>query len=91
MPGRNWGVELADSAYKSLERLPTSDRQRILNRLASLEAHVNPFLHKDIRTLQGKLRPFYRFRVGEYRLIVEFDSSNRRIGVLAVASRGNAY
>jgi mRNA-degrading endonuclease RelE of RelBE toxin-antitoxin system len=44
-----------------------------------------------VRALEGKLAGFYRCRVGEYRLIFELDSANKKIGVHAVGHRGKAY
>ena len=59
-----------------------------LEELARLE---NPLRHKDVRSLEGKLKGFYRLRVGEYRAIFELDPENKRIGLLALVPRGKGY
>lgn len=51
----------------------------------------NPFRHRDVRSLEGKLKGYHRFRVGEYRAIIEMDSAGRRIGVLEIIPRGKGY
>lgn len=91
MPEKPWNVELSKSALKALERLGKRTSSRILDRLGELEDDENPLRHKDVRPLEGKLKGFYRLRSGEYRIIFELDSSDRRIGILAIVPRGKGY
>jgi mRNA interferase RelE/StbE len=91
MPETSWSVELSKASLRSLKKLEKSAQGRILDRLKELGKTENPLRHKDVRPLEGKLKGFSRFRVGKYRLIFEMDSANRRIGVLAVISRGKGY
>jgi len=37
--------------------------------------------HKDVKPLTGKLKGFYRLRVGEFKIIFELDRTNKCIGV----------
>lgn len=91
MPETSWSVELSKASLKSLKKLEKSAQERILARLEELGNTENPLRHKDVRPLEGKLKGFSRFRVGEYRLIFEMDSVDRRIGVQAVVLRGKGY
>ena len=91
MSEKSWSVEFSKSALKDLERSSKSVSQRILAILEYLSCAENPLRHKDVRSLEGKLKAFYRLRVGEYRVIFELDPEDRRIGVLAVVPRGRAY
>ena len=91
MPEKRWSVELSHSALKSLRHLPKAISLKIVDHLDVLAEAENPLSHKDIRSLEGKLKGYYRFRVGEYRIIIELDSDGRRIGVLAVIPRGKGY
>jgi len=91
MPKKNWKVELSKNSLKYLKKSDKKTSQRLLSSLESLEASEHPLSHKDVRPLVGKLRGFYRLRVGEFRLIFELDSANKRIGVLLIIPRGNAY
>ncbi len=91
MPKKNWKVELSKDSLKYLKKLDKKTTQRLLSSLETLEASEHPLSHKDVRPLVGKLRGFYRLRVGEFRLIFELDSANKRIGVLLIIPRGNAY
>lgn len=91
MPKKNWKVELSKDSLKYLKKSDKKTSQRLLTSLESLEASEHPLSHKDVRPLVGKLRGFHRLRVGEFRLIFELDSANKRIGVLLIIPRGNAY
>lgn len=91
MREKKWSVELSKSCLKALERLEKTVSCRILDHLEELGDAENPLRHKDVRPLEGKLKGFYRGRVGEYRIIFELDSEERRIGVLAIVPRGKGY
>jgi mRNA interferase RelE/StbE len=91
MPRKNWRVELSKDALKYLKKLNKSTSERILDSLEKLGKAENPLLHKDVRPLAGKLKGFYRIRVGTFRIIFELDSTKKRIGVHAIVPRGNAY
>ena len=91
MPEKAWGVELSRSSLRALERLEKKAATRLLDRLEELAALENPTRHKDVRSLEGDLQGRYRLRVGEYRVIFELDTENRRIGLLAVVPRGKGY
>ena len=91
MPEKNWRVELSKDAIKYLKKLDKSTSQRILDSLEKLETSENPLSHKDVRPLVGKLRGFYRLRVGEFRIIFELDRPNKRIGAHVIVPRGDAY
>jgi mRNA interferase RelE/StbE len=91
MPEKNWSVKFSRSSLKDLGRLEKSIRSRVLEQLEELGESENPFCHKGIRPLEGKLRGFHRLRVGEYRIIIEFDTEHKHVGVHAVVSRGKAY
>jgi len=91
MPEKNWKVELSKEAIKDLKKLDKNVSSRLLNNLNKLEISENPLSLKDVRPLVGKLKGFYRLRVGEYRIIFEIDRPNKRIGIHIIVPRGNAY
>ena len=90
MPEKNWKVELSKEAIKDLKKLDKNVSSRLLNNLNKLEISENPLSLKDVRPLVGKLKGFYRLRVGEYRIIFEIDRPNKRIGIHIIVPRGNA-
>jgi len=91
MQEKKWRVELSKSASKHLKKLEDKTAQKILDNLQEIEGWENPLLHQDIRPLVGKLKGFYRLRIGNMRIIFELDGNNKRIGVHAIVSRESAY
>jgi len=91
MPEKKWRVELSKDAIKYLKKLDKNASQRILDSLEKLETSETPLFNKDVRPLVGKLRGFYRLRVGTFRIIFELDNLKKRIGVHVIVPRGNAY
>ena len=65
-------VKVSRKAKKFLDKLPQSDKERILSVLRSLK--VNPFA-VDIKKLEGT--EFHRIRVGKFRIIVHIDWENK--------------
>lgn len=91
MPEKPWSLEFSKSSLKGLERLGKRGSSCLLAGLEELARLENPLRHKDVRSLEGKLKGFYRLRVGEYRAIFELDPENKRIGLLALVPRGKGY
>ena len=78
-------VVLTDSARRDLERLDRSVARRILARLEDL--------HEDPLRKLGRLvnSPYYRLRVGDWRVIVEVDEREVRVLVIKVSHRRSIY
>lgn len=91
MPEKNWHAELSKDSLKYLKKLNKNTSNRILDGIEELEIMENPLLHKQVRPLTGKLKGFYRLRIGNFRAIFELDKSNKRIGVHIIIPRGDAY
>ena len=86
-----WKVELSPGAEEDLAKLDRQVARRILvflcNRLAKLE---NP---RSIgEALKGpKLGKFWKYRVGDYRVIARIEDREVRILVVRVGNRRNVY
>jgi mRNA interferase RelE/StbE len=91
MPEKNWKLELSKDSWKYLEKLGKRSGLRILDRLEDLCEKENPVFQKDVRPLAGKLKGFYRLRIGDLRVIFEIDCTEKRIGFLAIVPRESAY
>jgi mRNA interferase RelE/StbE len=86
-----WIIEFDAAAKKDLEKLDKPVAQRILKflrqRLAVLE---------DPRTtgeaLKGsRLGEFWKYRVGDYRIITSFEDQALRVLVVKIGNRRNVY
>jgi len=91
MSEKKWDIELSKDSWKYFEKLPKKTSRRILKELEELSEKTNPIFHKDVKPLTGKLKGFYRLRSGDLRIIFELDWAEKRIGILAIVPRGNAY
>jgi mRNA interferase RelE/StbE len=50
-----------------------------------------PRLHPNIQPLKGNYASFYRYRIGDYRIIYSIDDDLLQVFVVAIAHRSGAY
>ncbi len=51
----------------------------------------NPRFHPNIKPLKGNYSGYYRFRVGDYRVIYSIDDEAMQVLVDAIAHRSDVY
>lgn len=85
-----WQIELTPEAEKQLSKIDRQSAKRIINFLSDRIAPA-----EDPRTagkaLKGVLREFWRYRVGNYRIICRIDDDWLLILVVRVAHRSEVY
>jgi mRNA interferase RelE/StbE len=85
-----WTIEFAAPAFRQLAQLDKTVARRIRKflqeRLAPLE---NPRTIGE--ALQGELGKFWRYRVGDYRLIVDIVDDRLVILVIRIGHRREVY
>lgn len=81
-----WRVEISSSVEKKLSKLPGPERGRIFKALERLEE--NPF-QQDVKKF--KAGPFWRLRVGRWRVILRVDKGNFVIVAARLGARGDVY
>jgi mRNA interferase RelE/StbE len=79
-------IILPKSVQKELDHLPDEIANRILARLAGLEANPRP---ADVKKLKG--RDAWRIRVGDYRVIYEIQDRILKIIVIHAGHRREIY
>lgn len=82
----SYHVEIATSAERDLKHLPRSIARRIGRRLRQLGDVPRPTGVKKLR-----VSPFYRLRVGDYRVIYEIHDREQRVVILHIRHRQEAY
>ena len=75
----------SESASKELKKLDRSVAKRIFTKVSQL--HKNPY--NNITKLVD--RPYYRLRVGDYRIILDIKNNILQVLVLKVGHRKNIY
>ncbi|WP_192181299.1 type II toxin-antitoxin system mRNA interferase toxin, RelE/StbE family [Mesorhizobium amorphae] len=85
-----WTLEYARSARKFIEKLDPQTRHRVRdfieNRIAVLD---NP--REAGKPLKGPLATFWRYRVGDYRIICDVQDDRLVILVVTIGRRGDVY
>lgn len=84
-----WEVEVLPRANKSLRKLDSPDRRRILEALKRLSSQSEP--QKSCKALSGPFSGLWRFRVGDYRIILRFIDNELVILALDVGHRSSIY
>ena len=86
-----WHIDFTENSEKNIEHLDKQVAKRILRmlfeKLASLE---NPRLIGA--ALQGQnLKKFWKYRVGDYRIIAQILDSKKTIEIISVGHRRDIY
>jgi len=76
----------AEKAYRSATR-PLA--RKLARCFAQLER--DPRQHRNITALSGPLAGYWRYRVGDYRVIYQIDDSAQTVYVSRIAHRREAY
>lgn len=82
----NWKIEYNKEAVRNLEKIPTSDRNKLFKGIEALKE--NPDSGKQ---LVGPLKGLRSLRIGNYRIIYKKDLQVITIIILAVGHRKNIY
>jgi mRNA interferase RelE/StbE len=81
-----WRIVLLRPARRYLEKLPSTEQERVLDALTALAE--DPF-EGDVKPLKG--RPEWSLRVGELRALLRVDRDEQTIVVTLIAPRGDVY
>jgi len=80
-----WTAIWSDNAKKEIKRLSHDIQKRILDKTEDVEE--NPFQYLEKMTGQ----PFYKYRVGNYRIIVDVVNDKLILYLLKVKKRSRVY
>lgn len=75
------------AVLKDLQTLPKDDQKRLLDALQE-DLTVDPY---QGRALTGEFKGLYRWRVGQYRIVYEIQTSLSVVFVLRVGHRKDVY
>jgi len=81
-------ILISKRALKELKSVPEIERKSIKDRISKLAFF--PLIRLDIKKLRGQQK-VYRLRVGDYRVIFEYDDEERLVKILKVGKRGSVY
>jgi len=85
-----WEVRISDKAHKQLKKMDPVHRRIILSWLAkNIEGCDNPRFYG--KALTGNYVGKWRYRVGEYRIIVEIIDNELLVLALKIGHRHSIY
>lgn len=79
-------IRILHSAEKEMSKLSPEIRNRISNRILSLENNPRPRGTKKLSD-----RDEYRLRVGDYRILYAINDSDNAVTIIAIGHRREAY
>lgn len=82
-------VSITRTAKKSLEKLDRNIQKRILDFLSDLETLENPRVKG--KSLKGDLKEYWRYRVGDYRILSKIIDNELIILVIDIGHRKYIY
>ncbi len=84
-----WRIELKAKAAQAINKLDVQQRKRIRDFLKKQSIQSNP--RATGKALQGQLSGYWRYRVGDYRLICQIKDNELIILVIEIGHRKNIY
>lgn len=85
-----WTVKFDPRAFAELEKLDRSVQRRITDYLRERVAD-RPNPRELGKALTGEMAGFWRYRVGDYRLLCSINNERRTVLVWRVAHRKDVY
>jgi mRNA interferase RelE/StbE len=85
-----WQIDFDPAAQRELDKLDELIRRRILNFLYERVGKLDDPRRIGQR-LQGTLSEFWKYRVGDYRLICSLENDRLRVLVLRIGHRREVY
>ena len=85
-----WTIELTSTATRQLAKLDKAVAQRIRR---FLQQRIAPSENPRIlgQRLQGKLEEFWKYRVGDYRIIAKIEDDRLVVLVIQIGHRREIY
>ncbi len=85
-----YNLLIEERAVKELKSLPDDIRNRIKNKIKDiLKEDPLPEGKGDIKKITGA--EYWRLRVGDYRVFYDVDRGDKKVYILSVKHRSNAY
>ena len=84
-----WRAELSPRALKQLSKLDKPTARRIIDSLREIASGEDP--HSQGKELTGNLAGFWRYRVGNYRIIASIEDDELLILAITIDHRSQIY
>lgn len=85
-----WAIEYTDTARRQLRKLDKPSARRILDYMDQRVAPLDD-PRSLAKALRGPLGDFWRYRVGDYRIICQRQEKSLKVLVVRVGDRKETY
>lgn len=85
---KNWQAIITSEAEKDLEKLDSSIRKRVLEKLKWMRENFSQIIPTP---LSDKWKGFFKLRVGDWRIIYKIDNKNELIVIYRIEHRSKVY
>lgn len=82
-------VVLLPRAERTYSQASAPLARKLARSLKLLEA--DPLRHPNVKPLVGPLKGFFRFRIGDYRIVYQVDFQAKVVYVVRIVDRKEAY
>jgi len=83
-------VVVLSSESKAFFESATPQLQKKLDRCFD-RLKIEPCYHPNIKSLKGDLSGYYRYRLGDYRVVYEVNQSDRVVIIVLIGHRARIY
>ena len=83
-----WTLSIKTTAQKDIVRLGEASCKQVITKLSWLEKNIDSIIPAR---LSGNMSDFYKLRVGDYRVIYDFNMRRLIINVYRVEHRSRVY
>lgn len=83
-----WKIEFTPAALRQLKKIDPENGRRIL---VFLRTEITNDPRSRGKALKGALRKFWRYRIGEYRVLVRIEGDKLLVLVVRVGHRKEIY
>lgn len=90
-PEPGWFLGMSDEFNKSIGGVDRKLQGRILEAIRNIINKPTEAKGDTVKPLMGDMKGFWRYRIGDYRLVYWPDAQNRRVVLVAFTSRSGAY
>jgi len=87
----NWGFKITKDFMNSIKKVDKNLQGRILQAITTITLSPNTIMGDTIKPLTGDLNGYWRYRIGDYRLIYKPIEKWSEILLITFSSRGAAY
>ncbi|GAA6615548.1 type II toxin-antitoxin system RelE family toxin [Scytonema sp. NUACC26] len=84
-----YNINLSDKATQFFEAASAKLQERLDRAFELLKS--NPRFHPNIKPLKGNYSGYYRYRVGDYRIVYSINDETMQVLVATIAHRGEVY